>query len=65
VTLTSEASLYFTDRSLVDEANNETYVVYQMWGTQTEQVLSNLAAAFPRRGVTIGRAETSTAPAED
>ena len=27
------ASRHFTDRPLVDEANDETYVVYQMWGT--------------------------------
>jgi hypothetical protein len=65
VASTSEASRHFTDRPLIDEANNETYVVYQMWGTKTEQVLSNLAAAFPDSGVTFRRAETSAVPTED
>jgi hypothetical protein len=53
-----EARRHFTDRPLVDQANNQTYVVYKMWGTNTEQVLTELAAAFPEAGVTFRPADS-------
>lgn len=49
----NEAGRHFLDRPLVDEARDETYVVYKMWGTNTEQVLTHLAEAFPEAGVTF------------
>jgi hypothetical protein len=53
----SEARRHFTDRPLVDQANDETYVVYKMWGTNTEQVLTELADTFPDAGVTFRPAD--------
>jgi len=53
----SEVRRHFTDRPLVDQANDETYVVYKMWGTNTEQVLTELAEAFPDAGVTFRPAD--------
>jgi hypothetical protein len=54
----SEARRHFNNHPLVDEANDETYVVYKMWGPNTEQVLTDLAAAFPEAGVTFRTADT-------
>jgi hypothetical protein len=53
-----EARRYFLDRPLVDEANNETYVIYKMWGINTEQVLTDLAQTFPASGVTFRPADS-------
>ncbi len=48
-----EVRRHFTDHPLIDEANEETYVIYKMWGRNTEQVLTDLAEAFPDAGVTF------------
>jgi hypothetical protein len=48
---------HFTDRPLVDEAHEETYVISKMWGLKTEQVLTELANTFPDAGVTFRAAD--------
>jgi hypothetical protein len=38
---------WFSDHPLLDEANNRTYVVFKMWGRNTEETLRRLSAGFP------------------
>lgn len=56
----SEVERHFVDSPLVDEANDETYVVYKMWGTNTEQVLTDLAETFPGAAVSFRAADSDT-----
>jgi len=44
---------HFTNRALVDEDEDVTYVINKMWGTDTEPALARLAEAFPGAGVTF------------
>jgi hypothetical protein len=44
---------HFTSQPLVDEVNDETYIIYKMWGRNTEQTLTDLVQAFPEAGVTF------------
>jgi hypothetical protein len=48
---------HFTEQPLIDEANDETYVIYKMWGRSTEQVLNDLVQAFPNAGVSFRPAD--------
>jgi hypothetical protein len=48
---------YFCEHPLVDEAADETYVLFKMWGRNTEPTLQKLAEAFPEAKVTYRQAE--------
>jgi hypothetical protein len=48
---------WFSDHPLLDEANNRTYVVYKMWGRNTEDTLRQLSAAFPDAKISFRAAD--------
>ena len=48
---------WFTDHALVDEAAGQTYVIFKMWGRNTEPTLIVLRDSFPEAKVTFRRAE--------
>ena len=48
---------YFTQHALLDESNDQTYVIFKMWGRNTEAILHRLAGSFPEAKVSF-RAET-------
>lgn len=48
---------HFTAHPLIDEAHDETYVIYKMWGLNTEPTLQALVHAFPDAGITFRHAE--------
>jgi len=48
---------HWTDTPYLDEDANQTYVLFKMWGLNTEPTLRSLVAAFPEAGVTFRRAE--------
>ncbi len=52
---------WFCDHPFVDESEGRTYVLFKMWGRNTEPTLASLTQAFPEAKVTFRRAE----PAED
>lgn len=47
---------WFCDHPLVDEEHGETYVLFKMWGLNTEPTLTSLAEAFPEAKVGFRRA---------
>jgi hypothetical protein len=55
---------HFLDRPLIDEAHETTYVIYKMWGVNTEETLRSLADAFPSAGVTFRAARPESAADE-
>jgi hypothetical protein len=52
-----EVRRFFCDHALVDEGAGETYVIFKMWGLNTEPTLKTLSEAFPEAKVTFRRAE--------
>lgn len=48
---------WFSDHPLLDEANNRTYVVFKMWGRNTEDTLRRLSAAFPHTKISFRAAD--------
>lgn len=44
---------------MVDEAEGETYVLFKMWGLNTEPTLKSLSEAFPEAKVTFRRAHSA------
>ena len=50
---------FFSDYPLIDESGEETYVLFKMWGRNTERTLAGLAQAFPEAKVTFRRAESA------
>jgi hypothetical protein len=50
---------WFCDHPLVDEERDETYVLFKMWGLNTEPTLAALAEAFPKAKIGFRRAATS------
>lgn len=48
---------WFSDHPLIDEVNDETYVIFKMWGRNTEPTLASLVEAFPEAKVSFRRAE--------
>jgi hypothetical protein len=44
---------WFSDHPLLDEANNRTYVVFKMWGRNTEDTLRALSTAFPESKISF------------
>jgi hypothetical protein len=60
---------WFIEYPFYDEASQQTYVLFNNWGTDTEQALSSLVAKFPDQKVTFRRASeadplgTSAGPA--
>jgi len=47
---------FFTDRPLLDPSTGQTYVLFKMWGRNTEPALAALRTAFPTAKVTFRRA---------
>ena len=47
----NQVARHFTDRPLYDEASDKTYVIYKMWGVNTEPALEALAEAFRLPGL--------------
>lgn len=47
---------YFTEHALIDEVNDETYVLSKMWGRDTEPTLALLSEAFPDANIGVVRA---------
>lgn len=54
-----EVRRWFCDHPLIDEASAETYVLFKMWGLNTEPTLAALAEAFPEAKVSFRRADGS------
>ena len=52
-----EVQRFFCDHPLVDQTAGETYVLFKMWGLNTEPTLTTLAEAFPDAKVGFRRAE--------
>jgi hypothetical protein len=52
-----ELARYFTDHPLVDPAADETYVLFKMWGRNSERTLTSLSAGFPAAAVTFRAAD--------
>lgn len=48
---------WFTDHAWYDQAADQTYVLYKMWGRNTEPTLATLTAAFPATKITYSAAE--------
>ena len=48
---------WFTDRPLLDENGQRTYVLFKMWGRNTQETLERLATAFPAAKVTFRAAD--------
>jgi hypothetical protein len=44
---------WFSDHPLLDQANNQTYVVFKMWGRNTEDTLRALSTAFPESKISF------------
>ncbi|HCT78547.1 MAG TPA: hypothetical protein DGG94_13985 [Micromonosporaceae bacterium] len=44
---------WFSEHPLLDKANDKTYVVFKMWGRNTEYTLQKLSEAFPEAGVSF------------
>jgi hypothetical protein len=42
---------WFVENPLVDEANNRTWALTKMWGSDTEDVLQKLSTEFPDKGL--------------
>lgn len=54
-----ELGRFFTSQPLIDEEAGETYVLFKMWGRNTEPTLTTLVEAFPEAKVSFRRAEGS------
>ncbi|MDP9441164.1 MAG: hypothetical protein M3P34_03060, partial [Actinomycetota bacterium] len=52
----ADVGRWFCDHPVVDEETGETYVLFKMWGLNTEPTLSALAEAFPEAKVGFRRA---------
>ncbi|QVI26748.1 hypothetical protein MN2019_21115 [Mycolicibacterium neoaurum] len=48
---TADPNRWFCDSPILDRASNRTFVVWKMWGANTETTLQKLATAFPDSGV--------------
>jgi hypothetical protein len=48
---------YFTDHPFVDPGEHQTYVLFKMWGRNTERTLASLSAEFPAADVTFRAAD--------
>lgn len=48
---TADPKRWFCDSPILDEATNRTFVVWKMWGANTEITLQKLATTFPASGV--------------
>lgn len=48
---------HFTESPLIDEEDGATYVIYKMWGKNTEPALEAMASAFPDTQVRFRAAE--------
>ena len=55
-----EVGRWFCDHPLIDESAGETYVLFKMWGLNTEPTLASLAAAFPEAKVSFRSARAPT-----
>ena len=55
----AEVRRWFTDHPLIDDEAAETYVLFKMWGLNTEPTLKALSEAFPDAKVTFRRADTT------
>lgn len=56
---TVDVRRWFTDYPMPDVDEAKTYVLWKMWGLDTEPTLRNLADAFPASNVTVQRAGPS------
>jgi len=50
---------YFAEHPLPDDAAGQTYVVFKMWGRNTESTLASLSAAFPDAKISFRPADAS------
>ncbi len=55
----ADVGRWFCDHPLIDEERGETYVLFKMWGLNTEPTLAALADAFPEAKVGFRRAAAS------
>lgn len=53
----ADPNRWFYDSPVVDEVNNQTYVVWKMWGANTEDTLNKLLSAFPDAHIGFQAAE--------
>jgi hypothetical protein len=53
----ADVGRFFTDHPLPDPSTGQTYVLFKMWGRNTEPTLAALSTAFPTAKVTFRRAE--------
>lgn len=54
---TANPNRWFYDHPFIDEQNDKTYLVWKMWGSNTESTLEKLASTFPDAHVTFEAAE--------
>jgi hypothetical protein len=54
---TADPNRWFYDSPVIDKENNRTYLVWKMWGTNTEDALSKLSSAFPHAHIGFQPAE--------